>query len=264
MFELSDKYIIKKKLGKGSFGEVYVSLMRATNKYIALKVEEKYSKTRIINEYKIYQELNRMNISGIPLVYEFLTLPRHYVMSMQLLGDCIDKYEIESERELNNFAYQIISIIQNLHSIGYIHRDIKPNNFLFDVNNQIYLIDFGLSAKYVDDEDNHFKIKKQRPFIGTLRYASVNVHMGIEPSRRDDMISIGYMLIFLLEKNLPWMKVKYTNKKDRHEKVKNIKMMCSLDNLTQNKKIKEYLEYCSDLIYDDEPDYDYLLSLFAI
>ena len=106
MFELSDKYIIKKKLGKGSFGEVYVSLMRATNKYIALKVEEKYTKTRIVNEYKIYQELNKMNISGIPLVYEFLTLPRHYVMSMQLLM----RYTVGGLTQLQEFGKMLEDI----------------------------------------------------------------------------------------------------------------------------------------------------------
>ena len=99
----------------------------------------------------------------------------------------------------------MIQRLQYLHSIDYIHRDIKPNNFVIGTNgnqDKIYLLDFGLSKKFMDGK-KHIAFKQKRVLIGTTRYASINAHYYHEQSRRDDLESLGYVLLFLLLGRLP-------------------------------------------------------------
>jgi len=135
------------------------------------------------------------------------------IMIMEKLGKNLETLfnecsRIFSIKTILNIAIQILSRIQFFHSKCYIHRDIKPENFLIGIdecNKLIYLIDFGLSKLFKDPVlGTHIAYVDHKSFTGTARYASISTHIGIEQSRRDDLESIGHMLIYFVKGMLPW------------------------------------------------------------
>ena len=155
---LSENYLIIKKIGAGSFGEVYLAQHKKWGGYVAAKIENKLKAQRILNEYKIYKYLNKRGfVIGIPKIYDFIQTEDYNMMFMQLLGpsleDIFNKYNRRfSLSTVLLLADQLIVLLELLHNSEFIHRDIKPNNFLIGRNeniNQIYMMDFGLSKKYI-------------------------------------------------------------------------------------------------------------------
>jgi serine/threonine protein kinase len=128
---------------------------------------------------------------------------------------------------------------------------LKPDNFLFDEidNNRIFLIDFGFAKKYMDNEGNHIDFKTGKSLVGSINYSSINVQQGIEATRRDDLESILYIIIFLLKKCLPWEN-------------------CREGEVLQKKKeysetsIKFLLDYCRNLKFDEKPNYSLFYEFF--
>jgi len=107
------------------------------------------------------------------------------------------------------------------------------------------LIDYGLAKKFVQKNGTHIPYKEGKSLIGTARYASINTHLGIEQSRRDDLESIGYMMIYLLKGELPWMGVVARNKNDKYQKIKMKKIDTSLETLCSNlpEQLLRYFEH---------------------
>ena len=103
-------------------------------------------------------------------------------------------------------AMSMIDIMKHIHNCGYIHRDIKPDNFLMGLGkrgNQVYMIDFGLAKKYRDPRTHmHIPYRENKSLTGTARYASINTHLGFEQSRRDDLEAIGYIFVYFLKNHL--------------------------------------------------------------
>ena len=164
-------------------------------------------------------------------------------------------------------AIQIMDRIKFIHSKNIIHQDIKPENFLVGNPNTslIYIIDFGLSKKYRSSRTNkHIKFSNNKLFNGTFNYSSINSMKGIEMTRRDDLESIGYMLIYLIKGKLPWSD--YLNKAlgERFEIIYNIKKNISNEVLCKDlpKEMCEYMDYVKSLKFDEEPNYNYLKKLF--
>ena len=159
---------------------------------------------------------------------------------------------------------QLIRTIQYIHERGIIHRDLKPDNFLIsNISSEptIYIIDFGLSKKYIDlKTKEHIPQKKDRSIVGTLRYISPNVHIGIEQSRRDDLISLLYSLIFLYEGKLPWDEIKAKTKEEKLEKIYNYKSQYTPEILCQDfpKEIYPIFEHIFNLNFEETPNYSFI------
>jgi len=294
---LSQKYIITKKIGSGSFGKVYIAEINDNNdnKYVAVKVEEKKNSpvSRIINEYKIYKYIrkhglryavqSKKQVSSIlggemlsslrvPEVYDLYQTPNYNIMFMQLLGPNLEHLFINSDRRFRLstvllIGIQIINLLKDLHKINYIHRDIKPSNFLIgrgQDTDQIYIMDFGLSRKYIHN-GKHIKYRNDKSLIGTARYASCNMHRGIEPTRRDELESVGYMLIYFLKGKLPWQHLPKIKGKKQINVIGDKKFNTTVDELCYGipSLFGNYIQYCRNLKFDETPDYDYICGLFC-
>lgn len=268
---LSEYCTIIKNIGSGSFGEVYLAKKNDGN-LIALKVEEKRKISRILHEYKIYRELKRKKMRGIPHVYDFFMAPEFNIMSMEYLGpsleDLFNKQNKKfGEKYVAEIGIKIVKLLANLHKNGFVHRDIKPGNFLTGLKDpcKIYIMDFGLAKKiYIDNK--HIERITGKSLTGTIRYVSINIHLGVEPSRRDDMESVGYMMAYFLRGNLPWQGLKKLHAgKDGNsgDLICEKKIMTPLDSLCKgfHPNFKHFLFHCRNLSFYDKPNYNYLISL---
>ena len=194
---------------------------------------------------------------------------------MELLGKSFDILFEEQNKKftlktISMIAIQMLERIEFIHNKNIIHRDIKPDNFSMGIDNKnyiLYILDFGLSKKYKSKKTNeHIKYKENiKKLTGTARYASINALGGCEQSRRDDLESIGYVLLYFLKGNLPWQGLKIEKGEDRFKKIYlkkkeiNSEILCfGLPN-----EIKIYIDYTRNLKFEENPDYSFLKGLFV-
>jgi len=155
-----------------------------------------------------------------------------------------------------------------MHARNFIHRDIKPDNFMMGLGrkaNQVHVIDFGLAKKYRDPKTHqHIPYKENKNLTGTARYASINTHLGVEQSRRDDMESLGYVFLYFLRGSLPWQGLKAATKKQKYDKISEKKLSTPIETLCRGypAEFASYLNYTRSLRFDDKPDYAWLRRLF--
>jgi serine/threonine protein kinase len=262
-----------KIISKSFFSTVYLGkCLKEKNKYVAIKVQKQNC---IISELEreAYFQYYLRNI-GIPKVISFGKTRNYNILVETLLGKTINKlFEINNNpeskmKDMCMAAIQIIDRIEFIHSKNIIHRDIKPDNFL--VGNPdtslIYIIDFGLCKKYRSSRTGkHIIFSKNKKFFGTFEFCSIHTMKGLEMTRRDDMESIGYMLIFLITGTLPWFGIEGSCS-ERYEKVYKIKANISNEDLCKGLPIEmcKYMKYVKSLKYEENPDYDYLRRLFLI
>lgn len=147
---------------------------------------------------------------------------------MDLMGPSLEDLFNMANRKLGlktvlMLSTQMLTTIEYVHSRKFLHRDIKPDNFLIGTakrQHKIFLIDFGLAKKYMQKDGSHIPYRDGKSLTGTARYASLNTHLGIEQARRDDLESIGYVLMYFLRGSLPWQNLRAKNKKEKYEKIK--------------------------------------------
>ena len=270
---LTDKYSMytHQQLGKGGFGQLYLGRNYIENELVAIKMEEKGSRSHLYSEYQILEEIK--NEKGIPKVYEYHKGKKHNYLIMQLLGKSLDKLFIDMKRHfsiktVSMIGYQMVQRIEYVHSKGYIHRDIKPGNFLIGKNKDkeiLYIIDFGLSKKYIDKlTGKHAIYKEGKGLTGTARYVSLNTHYGIDQSRRDDIEGIAYNLIYFAKGKLPWQGVKTKNKKEKHKKIMECKEEYKEDKLCEGlpEEFPTLLKYARKLDFEETPDYKNIKIMF--
>ena len=263
--------IINRQLGKGGFGQIYLGRNIKENYPIAIKVEENGTRSHLFLEYEILQDIQ--GDEGIPKVYKFKQGHKHNYLIMELLGKSIDKLFSECKKNFSyktifQIGYQMIQRIEYVHSKGYIHRDIKPGNFVIgkgDKSKIIYIIDFGLSKRYIDKNNKkHIPYKEGKGLTGTARYVSLFTHYGIEQSRRDDIEGIAYNLIYLAKGKLPWQGVKTKNKKEKHKKIMESKLAYSPEQLCKDlpDEFVNLLKYSRNLEFEENPDYKSIKLMF--
>ena len=192
-------------------------------------------------------------------------------MIMELLGDNLEKLFNKNNRKFSlkticEISNQTISRLEYIHNKNIIHRDIKPENFLIGINNNkniLYLIDYGLSKKYKNKKGFHIPYIEGKKLIGTIKYISINTLLGIEQSRRDDLESLSYTIIYLLKGNLPWIGLKVKNKNEKIEKIMNMKMYSKLDEICDGlpKEFAIFLQYTRDIGFNQTPNYNFLRKI---
>lgn len=263
METINKKYILLEKIGSGSFGSIYKGQNIRTKEFVAIKMEPiEYSLKLLKNESKIYQYLNGVN--GIPNVKWYGKDTTNYYMVINLLGESLqnimDKRGNFPLSLVLKLGIQIINILKDLHNKGLVHRDIKPDNFLFDLNEnkikKLYLIDFGFCKTYLDENSCHNKIKKLSSMIGSKNYASIMSHNYYELSRRDDLESLGYMLIYFYYGFLPW------NSLTDNNEILNSKIQITNDTRIPY-IIADFLKYIKNLEYEETPNYYLLIQNFT-
>jgi serine/threonine protein kinase len=269
---IGNNYKLKKQIGSGSFGKIYLGIDLYTKEKVAIKMEENSKSKHLKYEYKIYKDLK--GGMGIPTVRWFGYHHSYNVLVMDLLDRSLDKLFVEdcdkkfTLKTVLRIIDQMIVRIELLHNHGYIHRDIKPANFIIgrkEDSDVVFLIDFGLSKRYKDARsDQHIKYRDDKSLVGTARYVSVNTHNGIEQSRRDDLESLGYVFIYFLKGELPWQGLKADNKRDKYAKIAKSKRKISLETLCDGcpPEFIEYFLYCRSLKFKETPNYKKIRILF--
>jgi len=268
------QYRLVRKIGSGSFGDIYLGINIATGEEVAVKLEPiKARHPQLLYESKLYKILQ--GGSGIPHVRWFGQARDFNAMVMELLGPSLEDLFNFCSRRLTMktvlmLADQMIGDIEYVHNKNFIHRDIKPDNFVMGIGrhcNRVYLIDFGLAKKYRDTRTRaHIPYREDKNLTGTARYASINAHLGIEQSRRDDLESLGHVLMYFNRGSLPWQGLKAATKKQKYEKISEKKMSTQVELLCKGfpTEFVMYLNYCRGLRFDEAPDYMYLRQLFRI
>lgn len=318
---INNRYIIDKKVGHGSFGDVYIGFDRVNKHLIAVKIENN-GKNILRHEYQIYQDLaSSLRPPLIPTVYWYGTVGGSggsrgsargvvgtvgggggvgvgagavgvgvggagvgsgssksskssgaRVMVMKYLGNSLDHLlhicggGVFTLHTTLMVGLQIFDALMLLHGCGYVHRDIKPDNFLMGIGPdkaKLYLIDFGLAKRYKSVDRVHIRRTEGKNLIGTARYASINSHIGIELSRRDDMESLGYMLIYFLKGKLPWQGIPADNRDQKYKKIGEAKARIQLEELCRGIPVElyEFMTHVRSLKFKEKPNYTYLRSL---
>eukprot|EP01060_Flectonema_neradi_P014339 TRINITY_DN21034_c0_g1_i1.p1 TRINITY_DN21034_c0_g1~~TRINITY_DN21034_c0_g1_i1.p1 ORF type:complete len:339 (+),score=31.25 TRINITY_DN21034_c0_g1_i1:53-1069(+) len=270
---IGGKFKVGKKLGAGSFGEIYQAQHENTGDSVAVKVESVSAKyPQLVNEAMVYKALNANGSrSGIPRLHWYGAEGDYNIMVVDLLGPSLEELFNFCKRKLSVktvllLADQLLSRIELLHRHNYIHRDIKPDNFLMGVGSKshvVYMIDLGLAKRYFN-HNHHIPYRDGKSLAGTARYVSINTHQGYEQSRRDDIESIGYVLLYFLKGALPWQNVKAMSKKEKYDLISKKKSSFPIEKLCANipQEFSYYLRYARSLKFEDQPAYGKLRTMF--
>ena len=265
------RYRLGKKIGTGAFGEIFEGTDIFDNSSVAIKLEHNSVKyPQLLFEAKLLKSIPG---TGIPVMHWFGIAGEYNAMVMDLLGQnledlynyCAKNFSLKT---ILMITVQMIERLKHVHDNHYIHRDIKPENFLIGKDTTaktIYLLDFGLAKRYRDEYTHiHIPLKENRNLTGTARYASCNAHNGLEQSRRDDMESIAYVILYFFKKKLPWQGLKCKDKNEKHAKIKEIKMSMTPEKLFEGlpKEFADYLTMVKKLGFEDEPAYKSYIQMF--
>ena len=214
-----------------------------------------------------------MKAFGLPEMKTYGHNQQYNILVMELLGPSLDtlfyynndKFSLKTSCMI---GLQILDRIEYIHSRRIIHCDIKPGNFAIGGEDKkshiIYIIDFGFAKKYWNPTTKcHIPFIKGKRLTGTAKYASVNTLSGYEPSRRDDLESVAYLIIYFIKGRLPWQGFRHINKEERNRRILETKKKISSQELCSGcpKELEVFIDYIKHLGFTEVPDYDYLRQI---
>ena len=263
------KFRTIRKIGEGSFGRVYKAEYKG--EYYAMKFESRAEGQNLLEtEATIMSYLKGPNI---PFIKSFGYNEEYNILVMELMGKSLEDFiNIRQKFSVKTTAmlgYQMVSVLQYIHDRHIIHRDMKPDNFVVgygDKNAKLYLIDFGLAKKYRSSKTLiQYPYIKKKKLTGTARYASIHALEEMEQSRRDDLESAGYVLLYFLRGSLPWQGLKIKTKEDRYQRILDKKKETTSDELCRDfpEEFKYYIDYTRNLGYSENPNYGILKKNFV-
>lgn len=286
------KYVLHEKLGKGCFSSVFHGVHKINKRDVAIKIESDAAPLNMLKrESKILSYINKeltpSNRWITPTLFWYGYYGQHICMATtfypKTLAIHIDDLWATNKPnimiEIAAISYQIIEIFQHIHGTFIVHCDIKPDNFMINEAGKVVLIDFGLASLYVESGNTtkHKRDEHKEHLIGSPKYASYFLHDGHTPARRDDMISIGYMLMTLFRIDAMWSKENHSHDNSLplyhimhpHNIIR--KRMKSPDQLfkylqtypSSQHYILPYLEHAYKLGFAETPDYYTLKGLFS-
>eukprot|EP00746_Dinoflagellata_sp_MGD_P021628 gnl/MRDRNA2_/MRDRNA2_150494_c0_seq1.p1 gnl/MRDRNA2_/MRDRNA2_150494_c0~~gnl/MRDRNA2_/MRDRNA2_150494_c0_seq1.p1 ORF type:complete len:379 (-),score=50.99 gnl/MRDRNA2_/MRDRNA2_150494_c0_seq1:60-1196(-) len=270
---VGERFNIHSKLASGSFAEIYEGINQETGAEVAVKVEPILTSERpscLLYEAKVLKCLE--SCSHVTRVIWSGSHCNHRALVMDMLGPSLEilfdahrqRFSLKTTLMLGD---QMLQRLESIHNKGFIHRDVKPSNFLIGRKGRggpVHIVSFSLAKRYRDPKTKqHMPYKEKKIFQGCALYASVNVHLGVEPSRRDDVESVCYILLHFLLGRLPWQGLKAQSKKEALAKVRNAKSSIPLEALCQDapQEFCAMLKYTRSLAFDQQPDYTYLRRL---
>ena len=270
-----NKYKIEKLINKSEFSCVYKGINIISKESVAIKIENRIAMNNIL-ESEAYILFMLKGI-GIPNFISYGKNIKYNILVEELLGPSLNDILILGQikngfpiKDICMIAIQGLDRLEFIHSKNIIHRDIKPHNFLIGRKDEkiIYLIDFGFARKYKSSRTGKFiKFTNLRKLFGSMAFSSINANAGYEQSRRDDLESFGYMLIYLAKNNLPWMNIRIMkNKKEEANEICKLKKRTEIENLCEGlpEEFINYIKYCRKLEFEQEPNYKYLRYLFSL
>lgn len=270
-------YIILHRIGSGSFGDVYVAV-GDDGEQVAVKTEHLDRKPKLEREAQL---LNRMASDCLPRMLRYDPgNPQHGVapaMVMELLGRNLEEFRLECPFEkvplptLLRVYHQCITALEQVHSHGYVHRDVKPENFCISVSkDRILVCDLGLAKAFVEHGDDGrlahvpFSQKKNCSSIaGTARFSSLLTHKGVHQTRRDEMEALLYGIRHLAYGQLPWSGLSFSDKKEKHRKMHEMKTATSSADLWGSlpPELPEAFALVRALEFAESPPYEVLRQL---
>lgn len=276
--ELEGKAVGRYRLGEyvtgGSFGRVHFAYDQEGTK-LAAKLEKKdVERPQLILEFGFYKSLGKCKF--IPTINDFGPVEDWNALVMELLGPSLSSIVQSCESKCTyvctlGMMIQLLKIFEYMHDHGLLYRDTKPENFLLGRPNtdnwyRIYLIDLGFCKSYVDDDNKHIPFRAGKHITGTVRYISVNNHLGRELSRRDDLEALGYMIIYLCKGELPWQGVDATTVGEKYQKICAIKRELTAQQLCADMppEFTHYFECVKKYEFTERPNYQYLLGKFIL
>ncbi|XP_054159912.1 casein kinase I-like [Oppia nitens] len=248
------------------------------NKELILKVEQIKDRNRLETEFELYKKLSTAH--HFDIVVDYLSDKSFRYLLMRPLGVNLHDF-MKKKRSKNQtidlelivrYADEMISRLTNCHLRNIIHRDIKPENFVVDTDNDshLYLIDFNLAKEFADVSGGHIVNRRKgiAYSVGNVQFMSIHAHDGNEQSRRDDLISVGYTLVYLANDGLPWSQIRsnmFSTRLDHMKAVHKIKQNCSVDELCVGlpEAFRQYMNYCLNLEFDERPNYFQLRKYFS-
>lgn len=274
---INHRYQVQEIIGNGAFGNIYKAKCKKKKLLYAIKTENMSSQyTTLTHECNILKYLYDNRCRSIPHI-SWYGLHKHVICLVTPLYDMtLTEYLQKTKVSLDSLCKlfpKLLTLMQTIHELHVIHRDIKPDNFMVK-NGELFLIDFGLAHVCIDQESNRIENTQQTEITGNIRFCSYYVMIGHRPSIRDDIISLGYMFLYVIHLELPWDHVPHLKDSPyprnhvldaRNQKIAQYKSLDSIKKFSSsiNKDLIMYFQYIYSITYDELPCYDALRNLFT-